>query len=327
MAIQRGKRWQANIRFNGKLERKSFHTQLEAETWEAQVRDAKRHGLPLPEVSSQVETSTYYLGPFVDELFDEIWGDNKSRSLYERYVNEIVSFYGKDKKLSELNSREIDRFLNHCRDKGNSDKTLNRKISVLSKMLKKAFEREDILKMPILRRRKEGQGRKRYLTDQEEKDLLDAFWRLGEHQAAMRVQFMLYTGARDGEVRNLAWSDINSGKVTLDGKTGHRTLVLPDKALKALEWSRDEGHKRPFPMAYETFKEAWDKIAVNLGKEEDPQWVPYVLRHTCASRLVQRGVDIRRIKDWMGHSSISTTMVYAHLAPDNLEQCAEALNV
>jgi len=40
--------------------------------------------------------------------------------------------------------------------------------------------------------------------------------------------------------------------------------------------------------------------------------------HTCASRLVQGGVDIRRIRDWMGLTTIQTTMIYAHLAPIDL---------
>lgn len=326
MATQRGKSWRVSLRYNGDLVRKTFPTQLEAETWEAKAQDAKRNGLPLPDVAGSSRASTEYLGPFISQMYDDIWGSNKSQRIYRQYVKELQDFFGKDMKLSAITTREVDRFLNHCRDKGNSDKTLNRKISVLSKLLKKALAREDIHKLPVLQRRKEGQGRKRFLSDDEEQDIISTLWQQGEEQASKRVQFMLYTGARDGEVRNLAWSDVVGNKVTLEGKTGHRTIVLPVKAKEALEWSKKQGHNRPFPMSYTSFKEAWDKAAVILGKTEDPQWVPYVLRHTCASRLVQRGVDLRRVKDWMGHSTITTTMIYAHLAPDDLEQCAEALD-
>ena len=48
--------------------------------------------------------------------------------------------------------------------------------------------------------------------------------------------------------------------------------------------------------------------------------------HTCASRLVQGGVDIRRIRDWMGHTTIQTTMIYAHLAPTDLFVGADVLD-
>ena len=49
----------------------------------------------------------------------------------------------------------------------------------------------------------------------------------------------------------------------------------------------------------------------------------YSLRHTYASWLVMGGVDLYRVKELMGHSSIQTTMRYAHLAPDNLRNEVE----
>lgn len=56
-----------------------------------------------------------------------------------------------------------------------------------------------------------------------------------------------------------------------------------------------------------------------------PNITVHTCRHTCASRLVQGGVDIRRVKDWMGHTTIQTTMIYAHLAPKNLFVGADVL--
>lgn len=38
-------------------------------------------------------------------------------------------------------------------------------------------------------------------------------------------------------------------------------------------------------------------------------------RHSFASQLVSAGVPIRQVQDWLGHSSITMTMRYAHLAP------------
>ena len=40
--------------------------------------------------------------------------------------------------------------------------------------------------------------------------------------------------------------------------------------------------------------------------------------HTCVSRLVQRGVGLKVVQQWMGHKSIQITLRYAHLAPSNL---------
>ena len=59
--------------------------------------------------------------------------------------------------------------------------------------------------------------------------------------------------------------------------------------------------------------------------EDDPQFVVHMLRHTCASRLVQRGVPLAVVQKWMGHSNIQTTLRYAHLAPESLMVGKEAL--
>ncbi len=51
----------------------------------------------------------------------------------------------------------------------------------------------------------------------------------------------------------------------------------------------------------------------------------HTFRHTTASRLVQRGVDLRRVQTWMGHKAISTTIRYAHLAPNDLADVVKFL--
>jgi site-specific recombinase XerD len=49
------------------------------------------------------------------------------------------------------------------------------------------------------------------------------------------------------------------------------------------------------------------------------------LRHTYASHLVMKGVDLPTIQKLMGHSDIQTTMIYSHLAPDHLADAVERL--
>ncbi len=47
---------------------------------------------------------------------------------------------------------------------------------------------------------------------------------------------------------------------------------------------------------------------------------PHMLRHTYGSHLTMAGVDLPTIKELMGHSNISTTMIYAHLQPEHLKK-------
>ena len=55
-----------------------------------------------------------------------------------------------------------------------------------------------------------------------------------------------------------------------------------------------------------------------MGLAEDDGFVPHALRHTWASRLIQRGVSLRVVQEWLGHKTITVTMRYAHLSPKSL---------
>jgi len=67
----------------------------------------------------------------------------------------------------------------------------------------------------------------------------------------------------------------------------------------------------------------WWKAALGEAKVQDFHW--HDLRHSFASRLVQRGVDIYTVKEQMGHAVISVTMRYAHLAPSHLHAAVERI--
>jgi site-specific recombinase XerD len=67
----------------------------------------------------------------------------------------------------------------------------------------------------------------------------------------------------------------------------------------------------------------WFDDAVAEAGIKDFSW--HCLRHTFASRLTMAGVDIRTVQELMGHSSITVTMRYAHLAPAHLRAAVEKL--
>jgi site-specific recombinase XerD len=57
----------------------------------------------------------------------------------------------------------------------------------------------------------------------------------------------------------------------------------------------------------------------------DEDYFIYTFRHTCASRLVQRGIDLYRVQIWLGHSVPQMTQRYAKFAPDQLSELAAVL--
>ena len=57
----------------------------------------------------------------------------------------------------------------------------------------------------------------------------------------------------------------------------------------------------------------------------DGGWVIHAMRHTFASRLVRKGIDLYTVKELLGHSTITVTERYAHLNPPNCKRAWRSL--
>ena len=57
------------------------------------------------------------------------------------------------------------------------------------------------------------------------------------------------------------------------------------------------------------------------GQKVWPEFHPYIMRHWCATaRLIEWNFNINRVKYWMGHAKIDTTLNYLHIAQEYYEQ-------
>lgn len=91
-------------------------------------------------------------------------------------------------------------------------------------------------------------------------------------------------------------------------------------------WLFDELHSiepvsdnKLFLSSLSAFRKAVSRSKIELPKGQ----MTHVLRHTFASHYVIGGGNIVKLRDTLGHSEITTTMRYAHLAPDHLEEALE----
>lgn len=111
--------------------------------------------------------------------------------------------------------------------------------------------------------------------------------------------------------------------ITKSGRS--RTIPLTTRVKDVLRASRP-ARKGPFiHIKQQQFRTVWHAAKEDCGLADDADVVPHILRHTCASRLVRGGIDLRRVQMWLGHQTLQMTMRYAHLATRDLEACLPVL--
>ena len=254
-----------------------------------------------------------------------LWGDSDHGMKVVNQLKEIAEIVD-DISISMFTDQHLESIVTVLKQRRNADGTINRKLAALSKILTQANKTKVLTNKPDIAsyRRKEGRGRLRFITKDEEVRLLDKL-NFMRPEFSDFTAFLIDTGFRFGEALKFTWADYSNGKVTLWKTKSNtpRTIPLTQRCKDIIERCPKDTD-RPFAhINRNTYRSVFDKARGMAGLGTDV--IPHVMRHTCASRLVQSGVDIRRIQVWLGHSTIAMTMRYSHLAPDDLNVCLDAL--
>lgn len=272
---------------------------------------------------SRVPTTT--LRSLFDRYSGTLWESGKHKYNVAAFIHEIDGILPRVP-FETFSQTMFDDVVGVLRERGNSNATINRKIAALSKLLRKAVRMGDIQGLPEFKRQKERAGRIRFLEAAEEDKLFAAIRARSESYYLLSV-FLVDTGARLGEAIDLRWNDLNKDRATfwLTKSGRSRSVPLTARAIDAAR-VRDGKRRGPFnDIVQYKYRAVWNDAKAEVGLGSDDQVVPHILRHTCASRLVRGGVDIRRVQMWLGHQTLQMTMRYAHLATNDLDMCVPIL--
>lgn len=206
-----------------------------------------------------------------------------------------------------------------------ANSSINKMIFAMQNFLDWAFRRQLVSHAPKIRQLSQGQGRIRYLLP-DEKDRFESVIEQISDPALKAFMFMAYfTGARAGELLNLTWARLDFSTQTVlfvETKNDLGRRVPLQACWKVIEaYAKATGARgnnehvflnQRGSMPY-NYAPLWAKIR---EKAELEDFVFHDLRHNAASQLVMRGIDIVRVKEFMGHKTIQMTMNYAHLNPE-----------
>lgn len=277
------------------------------------------------ESGSRIHSPTHTLVTLLDRYVDTLWESGKHKTNVVAFIHDLYDMMP-EKEFSVFSQDTLDRLVNALRKRGNSNATINRKLSALSKLLRKASKMGDIGALPDFTRQKERAGRIRFLEIDEEERLFKALGKRNEHYRRLCI-FLVDSGARLGEALGLRWNDLQGTMATFwITKSGRsRSVPLTSRAREAIGHATSRGLGPFTDIDQQQFRTAWKLAKQDAGFHDDPDLVPHVLRHTCASRLVRGGIDIRRVQMWLGHQTLQMTMRYAHLASQDLDLCVPVL--
>lgn len=337
MAIrQKGSKWQVDVTIGGvRSPRVSVDTKAEAVRLEAEFRARLLAGEKAEALAPNAPATKdrHSLGSVLQATYKDRWQGIKSEVTAHRNGEAWCKALGDDFDVTTLGPSDVTAVVDGWVAGGSAPGTINRKLAALGVMLKVAAERGIITKTFRLPKKKEYEGRLRWYSDAEADSLIEF---VGGN-AYLRALFILAleTGMRQSELLTLTKRDVDMqrGLVLLGETKGNkrRSVPLTETAkgiAKGLLSQVDRDHDLLFPD-YITqgycirHINAW-KLSVGLPKSDEACF--HTFRHTCCSRLVQAGVPILVVQQWMGHAAIQTTMRYAHLAPNSLDVALAALN-
>jgi integrase len=164
-----------------------------------------------------------------------------------------------------------------------------------------------------------------YLSRVDIKRLLQALEDGRNTDALLITKICLSTGARWSEAEQLKPSQVRDGQIhfsnTKSGKNRSIPITTDMEAALARQDTKRGETGRLFMYSYTAFRDAIKKAGLSLPVGQ----LTHVLRHSFASHFMMNGGNILVLQRLLGHSSLTMTMRYAHLAPDHLQE-ARALN-
>lgn len=322
--------WYLDATIEGQRKRISLDTsskriaKLKARELLAGVNGGVLLSIDSTKVASAVSEMT--LGTALDRALRTTWDGNKDWKGYQTIAKQLKALVGGDVLLKTISGSTIALLKEELMGQELANATINRKLAVLSSVMHIAKDEWDVpLTIPTFKLLPERNARTRVFTFDEE-DLMLNYWKETKPEMADLFTVLMDTGCRVSEALRITGRDVSESGFVRINRTKNdegRGIPMTDRVKSILgTLAHDSG---AFPSLNKN-------IACKLMQDfreahyiEDPEWVLHTCRHTCATRLLEAGVDIYTVKEWLGHKTIETTLRYAKMTNMKLNQAKDLL--
>jgi len=276
----------------------------------------------------------HLIDSFLDSLYIEKGLSNNTVSSYK---NDIKSFFLWLDENSfnplNINASDANNYVSKLFGDGLKSSSVNRKISAIKSFYIFLQKKKIIMKSPIadIVMPKQEKYLPVSMSEEEVERLLnspDLNIQIERRDKAM-IEVLYATGIRISELTNLKLTDldINRSVLKVFGKGSKERLVpFGEKAAESLSLylidRKDLKSKEIFlsnrgtKISRSAF---WQRIKIYTKRENLKISIsPHTLRHAFATHLLNRGADLRSVQILLGHSDLSTTQIYTHIAKQRL---------
>jgi integrase/recombinase XerD len=276
----------------------------------------------------------HLLRSFLDSLYIE---KGLSKNTVSSYKNDIASFSSWcDKehldrlKITDLN---LNNYISNLFSIGLKSSSINRKISSIKHFYLFLLKKKVIKNSPADEITTPKQ--EKYLPTSMSEDEVESL--LGSPKSSIKIErrdkamieILYATGMRISELVNLKLTDIDFNRSVLKvfGKGSKERLVpYGEKAAEALRIYLEDRKKLDSKDVFLSNRGTritrgafWQRIKIYIKRENlKPSISPHTLRHAFATHLLNRGADLRSVQILLGHSDLSTTQIYTHIAKKRL---------
>ena len=268
---------------------------------------------------------------------------NNTRIAYQGNLDEFHKFCIEKYDIQNIEKVEytiIRSWIVFLIESGNTNRTVNRKISVLRSYYKFLLKTGTIKISPLKKHKplKESKKINVPFTVKEISDVLDGNYFSTDYNGHLErsiITLLYYTGIRRIELITLKLTnlDLNTHKIKVLGKRNKERLIplLPEavscmrtylKYRKELNKIIDNkflflselGNKLKDAFVYKTVNNYFSKVSTKVKRS------PHMLRHSFATHLLDNGADLNAVKELLGHESIAATQVYTHTSMEQIKK-------
>ena len=275
------------------------------------------------------------LRSFLDNLYIEKGLSQNTVKAYEADLLAFMSWITDHTNLDIKNIKEdsINKYISYLFKTKLKSSSVNRKISSIKSFYLFLIKKSIVATSPISEVISPKQ--EKYLPSSMSEDEVDKLLnspdsniKIEKRDRAM-IEMLYATGMRISELVNLKITDVDMQRcvVKVLGK-GSKERLIPfgEEAYEALNnylSDRDESSSKEIFLSNRKTKISrvafWHRIKLYLVRENLKQTIsPHTLRHAFATHLLNRGADLRSVQLLLGHSDLSTTQIYTHIAKQRL---------